>query len=123
MVFLTDLDFYLSKVTKKYQYYIYLYFNINYSFSVSLESRNPGSPGSNESCRNCGGESMTAFRYSLRVLQIAFYPYCSPNVKQEQNAVLAVLAVNNSINRNLIEEFHSERKTNAGRSQTTDTYI
>jgi len=30
-----------------------------------------------------------AFRYSLRVavLQIAFHPYCSPNVKQEQNAI------------------------------------
>jgi len=29
---------------------------------------------------------MAAFRYSLRVLQIAFHPYCSPNVK-EQNAI------------------------------------
>jgi len=28
-----------------------------------------------------------AFRYSLRVLQIIFHPYCSPNVKQEQNAI------------------------------------
>jgi len=24
---------------------------------------------------------------ALRVLQIAFHPYCSPNVKQEQNAI------------------------------------
>jgi len=30
---------------------------------------------------------LAAFRYSLRVLQIAFHPYCSPNVKQEQNAI------------------------------------
>jgi len=30
---------------------------------------------------------MAMFRYSLRLLQIAFHPYCSLNVKQEQNAI------------------------------------
>jgi len=39
--------------------------------------------------------TVAAFHYSLRVLQIAFHSYCSPNVKREQNAVFAVLAVNN----------------------------
>jgi len=30
-----------------------------------------------------GSSTQAAFRYSLRVLQVAFHPYCSPNVKQE----------------------------------------
>jgi len=40
-------------------------------------------------------DKLAAFRYSLQVLQIAFHPYCSSNVKQEQNLLFAVLAVNN----------------------------
>jgi len=35
-------------------------------------------------------DNMFAFRYSLRVLQTAFHPYCSPNIKQEQNAICSI---------------------------------
>jgi len=41
----------------------------------------------------------TAFRYSLRVLQIAFHLYCSPNVKQEQNAICSTCSEYRNITR------------------------